>query len=293
MPVNAAKRRSFRTGAATERPICGRRPAREAVHANGDAQPRSSWDYCDRRDEFLSWAKAAGAATRLLNSPETLRWNTDKAYLLDLASAGVPVVPSRMAGDPTELRAAAAGFSGRVVVKPCVGVGGQGVVVFDSADAVTAETLGLGPWMVQPVVEYIRTEGETSVFVLGGRPVGQVRKLATGDEIRVHEEYGGRTDKVGLDAEAARIATATVTIVQRLLSTDLTYARVDLMRLPDDTLAVSELEVTEPGLYLDVAPEHAEPLCATVTQQIYAAGLAARSGPSGVARRSAVCGTIT
>ncbi len=29
---------------------------------------------------------------------------------------------------------------------------------------------------------------------------------------------------------------------------------VDMMRLPDGTLAVSELEVSEPGLYLDVLP---------------------------------------
>ena len=31
-----------------------------------------------------------------------------------------------------------------------------------------------------------------------------------------------------------------------------------MMRLPDGTLAVSELEVTEPGLYLDVLPENGD-----------------------------------
>ena len=38
----------------------------------------------------------------------------------------------------------------------------------------------------------------------------------------------------------------------------LVYARVDLLRMPDGALAVSELEVTEPGLYLDVLPANAD-----------------------------------
>ena len=36
------------------------------------------------------------------------------------------------------------------------------------------------------------------------------------------------------------------------------HGRVDLMRLADGTLAVSELELIEPGLYLDVVPGNAE-----------------------------------
>ena len=43
-----------------------------------------------------------------------------------------------------------------------------------------------------------------------------------------------------------------------MLGERLPYARVDLMRLADGELAVSELEVTEPGLYLDVLPGNAE-----------------------------------
>ncbi len=224
---------------------------------------RSTWDYLNRREEFLTWAKAVDAVTYLLNGADTLRWNTDKSYLLELAAAGVPVVPSRFAAGADDLARAAAEFPGRVVVKPCVGVGGIGVTVLNStADIDSIE--GDGPWLVQPVVESITTEGETSVLVLvlvlvlGGRVAGQIRKVATGGEIRVHPQYGGLSTPVAVTGEAAELALATVAAAERLRDVSLPYARVDLMRMPDGALALSELELTEPGLYLDVAPGHAE-----------------------------------
>ena len=107
---------------------------------------------------------------------------------------------------------------------------------------------------MQPLVESVRTEGETSVFVLGGRSVAQVRKRPGGDEVRVHEEYGGRSDAEPLAGEHAALAAEAVRVAERLLGTRLAYARADLMRLADGTLAVGELEVTEPGLYLNLVP---------------------------------------
>ena len=148
------------------------------------------------------------------------------------------------------------------VVKPCVGADGRGVVVFDGTDGGPADldeaTLGPGPWVVQPLVESVRTDGEHSVFVLGGEPVGQVRKVPAGNEIRVHETYGGSTVAVDLDPEAAALARRAVEVAERVVGSTLVYARVDLLRMPDGALAVSELEVTEPGLYLDVLPANAD-----------------------------------
>ena len=55
---------------------------------------RSTWDYTQRLPDFLAWCERVAAQTRLLNPPATVRWNTDKHYLADLAARGVPVVPS-------------------------------------------------------------------------------------------------------------------------------------------------------------------------------------------------------
>ena len=100
--------------------------------------------------------------------------------------------------------AAAVAPLGRAVVKPTVGAGGRGVVVLDGPGG---RPHGAGPWLVQPLVESVRTEGEISVFVLGGRSAAQVRKRPEGDEVRVHEEYGGRSDAEPLAPEHARLAT--------------------------------------------------------------------------------------
>ena len=194
---------------------------------------RSRWDYDARRDEFMAWA---ASVPRLMNGVEVFAWNTDKAYLVELAAAGLPVVPTFV-------------LEGAAVVKPRIGAGGRGVLVLGQ------DALGSGQVVIQPLVESVRTEGETSVFVLGGEPVSMVRKLPAGEEIRVHEQYGGTTVAVVPTDEATRLARHTVETAERILGRRLDYARVDQMRLADGTLAVSELEVTEPGLYLDLVPD--------------------------------------
>lgn len=229
---------------------------------------RSTWDYQHRREEFLAWADHVARWSHLLNGPSVFRWNTDKSYLLALAEAGLPVIPTRLLDDPADLTAVAREFDGRVVVKPRVGAGGAGVTVLESPVTAVEELVGLGaelpaaalvggPWVVQPVVESIHTAGELSVFVLDGIPVTQAVKLPGPGEIRVHGRYGGSTEAAELGAEAAVLAVETVNSAEDLLGAELPYARVDAMRLDDGRLVVSELEVTEPGLYLDVLPRNA------------------------------------
>ena len=114
--------------------------------------------------------------------------------------------------------------------------------------------LGRGPWVVQPLVESVRTVGETSVFVFGGRAASQVDKRPGGDEVRVHEEYGGSSVAVPLDPERAALAEHAVAAVGEWFGHAPAYARIDVMRW-EDAWVVSELELIEPGLYLDVDPD--------------------------------------
>ena len=226
---------------------------------------RSTWDYDGRLPEFLAWARSVGPS--LVNGVDLFAWNTDKSYLVTLGASGLPVVPTLVAEGEEDLPTAIASYD-IAVVKPCVGADGRGVVVFDVTDGGPAEldeaTLGPGPWVVQPLVESVRTEGEYSVFVLGGDAVAQVRKVPAGIEIRVHEAYGGSTLAVALDPEAAALARRAVEVTEQVVGSTLVYARVDLLRMPDGALAVSELEVTEPVLYLDVLPANADAFADTV-----------------------------
>jgi glutathione synthase/RimK-type ligase-like ATP-grasp enzyme len=228
--------------------------------AAGLVAVRSTWDYEWRREAFLAWARTV---PWMLNSADIFAWNTDKSYLPELAAAGVPVVATVLVDREDDLPAAIAEVSGardghpQAVVKPTVGAGGRGLAVVGGPDALDGSGFGPGPWVVQPMVDSVRTEGEASVFVLDGQVVSQAQKVPAAGEIRVHERYGGTTVAVPISEEAADLARRTVEVASSLLGEPLDYARVDQMRLADGTLAVSELEVTEPGLYLEVLPENA------------------------------------
>ena len=234
---------------------------------------RATWDYDARRQEFLDWA---GSVPRLLNGADVFTWNTDKAYLVELAAAGVPVVPTLLVDGEEELPAAIATLrddhGDAAVVKPRVGAGGRGVVLFDGTDGgppgLDESMLGPGPWVVQPLVESVRTEGEGSVFLLDGAVVSAAQKRTAPGEIRVHEVYGGSTNGVPVTDEAAHLARRTVAAAEAVLGHRLDYARVDHMRLADGVLAVSELEVTEPGLYLEELPGNGEAFAAMVARRL-------------------------
>lgn len=232
---------------------------------------RSVWDYERRRDEFLAWARSLGRP--LLNGFDVFAWNTDKAYLVDLEGTSLPVVPTVTVADESELAPAVASFL-PAVVKPRVGAGGRGVVVFDGEpggpEGLDESMLGMGPWVVQPLVPSVREEGETSVFTFGGRVVAQVQKNPAAGEIRVHGSYGGRSARVPVTDEAADLATRAVRVTEELLGATLAYARVDLMRAEDGTLLVSEIEATEPGFYLDLVPENAAAFGETVADVLAA-----------------------
>ena len=94
---------------------------------------RSTWDYDTRRADFLGWAREVGP--HLLHGPELFRWNTDKAYLLDLAGvSGLRVVPTVVADNLVDVRAAI-GRVGTAVVKPRHGAGGRGIVIVRDSES--------------------------------------------------------------------------------------------------------------------------------------------------------------
>lgn len=216
---------------------------------------RSTWDYHRRLGEFLTWARAVDASSRLLNGADVFAWNADKSYLRELT---VPVVPTELLDDTTLVTGLGDALErwGTVVIKPRTGAGGVGVVVAESVTDPDLEGLAAGPWIVQPLVKSVRTSGESSVFVLEGRAVAQVDKRAAGGEVRVHERYGGSSQPVAIDPARAEVAVRAVREAAGLLGADLAYARVDLMEW-EGAWVVSELELIEPGLYLDVAPANA------------------------------------
>lgn len=223
---------------------------------------RSTWDYVTRHAEFLAWTASLDPA-RLLNGADVFAWNHDKRYLTDLGD--LPVVPTLLADDRDGLAQGVRRF-GTAVVKPRVGAGGAGLLVVTDPDD---PRLGRpvrshpdypevdGPWVVQPLVESVRTHGESSVYVLDGRIGQRFDKLPGKGDVRVNEEFGGQVRAVATGDVGDLVMTAYDAMTERF-DRPMDYLRVDLLRWDGDWV-VSELELIEPGLYLDVSPANAEP----------------------------------
>ena len=164
---------------------------------------------------------------------------------------------------PAAIAEVSDGATASAVVKPRVGAGGRGVVVFDGTDGGPTEldesALGPGPWVVQPLVESVRDRGG-DLGVRARRPgrLAGAEGPGRGRDPGARGSTAARRSPCPSRDEAAELARRTVEAAGTLLGEPLDYARVDQMRLADGTLAVSELEVTEPGLYLDVLPGNAD-----------------------------------
>lgn len=224
---------------------------------------RATWDYTVRLDDFLAWTRSLDQS-RLLNGADVFEWNHDKAYLTELDP--LPVVPTRLASTGDDFARAIDEF-GTCVIKPRVSAGGVGlIVVSDPQDERLGQTISdhptyppvAGPWIAQPLVESVRTQGEVSVFVIAGQAISQVDKLPVGEEVRVHEFFGGASRPVPIDPSIAAVALEANDWLTRRFGRQLDYVRVDLLSYGDEWV-VSELELIEPGLYLDVLPANAEP----------------------------------
>ena len=220
---------------------------------------RSPWDYVERLEEFLAWVDHAGRATALWNPPALVRWNTHKAYLLELASLGAPVVPTVLLqqGSAASLAgiADAQGWNA-VVVKPAVAVGAGGAGRFDVGDPTGQRHLDTvlvdGDVLVQPYAAAIERDGEVSVVLIDGRATHAVRKTPAAGDFRIHEHHGGTFTAIDL-------ADAPVQLAERVAATlpaPALYARVDVIPI-GGTWHVIEVEATEPRLYLEHAPDSA------------------------------------
>ncbi|MFW7414844.1 ATP-grasp domain-containing protein [Demequina sp. SO4-18] len=221
---------------------------------------RSTWNYTEHLEEFLAWAERVSQVSRLMNPVETIRWNTDKRYLEDLAAQGFATVPTvfvapGQAADPQA-------FDGHIVVKPSVGAGSSGAKMFRDDPAGASAHLAVlhedgRTAMIQPYLSAVDTAGETALIYVGGEFSHAARKAAILSQ--------GMSWSTGLYADEKVVATeateAERVLADRIVASlpDLAYTRVDL--LPTDKgPVVLELELTEPSLFLALgegAPERA------------------------------------
>jgi glutathione synthase/RimK-type ligase-like ATP-grasp enzyme len=234
---------------------------------------RSTWDYPDRRDAFLAWIESL---PHVLNTPEVVRWNTDKRYLRELP---VATIPTEFAEPGAALEVPEAPF----VVKPAVGVGSIGAARYAGGDerahAHVAELHAVGKTvMVQPYVEAVDDHGELALMYVGGEFSHAVRKKPL---LRAGAEPGA-----GLYLEehisAADPSAEELALGERTLSSlpfkrdSLLYARIDLLPGP----LVLEIELTEPSLFIGYAEGAAERFADAIVAASQRLRISAENGPT-------------
>jgi glutathione synthase/RimK-type ligase-like ATP-grasp enzyme len=230
---------------------------------------RSPWDYVLRRREFLEWTRDVESLTTLVNPAAVLEENTDKGYLRTLEARGVRIVPTGWVGSADDAGRVVARMrrdhGPRVVVKPTVSSAARGTIV--TADALEAEAharlvlaQGFGV-LVQPYVDAVDDEGEISVVMIDGRATHAVRRAPALSDAP-DAAFG---ELVPLTEELAAAASAVLGAAE---SEQLLYARVDLVREPAGNLALMELELTEPTLFLTLHQPAAQALAQAVAARL-------------------------
>ena len=198
---------------------------------------------------------------RTLNPVPLLRWNSDKRYLAELGQRDVAVIPTRLveAIDEAVLASARAEFGGTLVIKPPVSASADGTFKLGPNDALPEVARGK-PMLVQPFLPSIAEEGEYSIMIFGGRFSHAIVKRPKAGDYRVQPHLGGTEEPCDAPAGAIELAHAALAAAPAKA----TYARVDMVRDSAGSLAVIELELIEPALWLQHAPDAGDSFAAAV-----------------------------
>ena len=216
---------------------------------------RSTWDYHRRLDEFDHWLTDVATHTQLWNPAEVIRWNLDKRYLVDLAANGLPIVPSEFVDSRQQnWQQRVMSFGSDIVVKPAVGAGSHGVRRFtDDHDQAINYAHELIEHRQTPLIQRylhdIDTYGEVGLVTAGGVLSHAFHKAAILDG---EPEWSG-DDHVVEVITAHLPSDQELALCERVLAVlpPTAYARIDLLPTNDGPV-ISEVELIEPSLFLDV-----------------------------------------
>jgi glutathione synthase/RimK-type ligase-like ATP-grasp enzyme len=227
--------------------------------------PLVAWGYQSDPDRWFALLdRLEREEVCVANSVPVLRWNSDKAYLEELSAKGVPTVPTRTVEALTTgaIEAAREDFGPDLVVKPPISAAAFGTYRLGPADPIPPDVAGR-TMMVQPFLRSVMDEGEYSLIYFEGVFSHAIVKNAKAGDYRVQPHLGGTEVKCDPPHGSRSVADAALASAPEQPA----YARVDLIRLNDGTLGVIELELIEPSLWLQHAPDGGASFAAAVIKR--------------------------
>lgn len=232
---------------------------------------RTTWDYFDRYPEFEAWLQEVSTKTILLNSAETIRWNIDKHYLLDLQKQGVRIPPTRFIeiGDEETLKSHFEDCKWeKAILKPAISGAARHTYLLtannvDEHEAIHSSLIAQEAMLLQEFQNSIPERGEVSMMVFGTTYSHAVLKKAKAGDFRVQDDFGGTLHPYEPNEAEIAFALKAVKAVGQLPL----YARVDVMWNNSGVLCLSELELIEPELWFRRYGPAADLLAAEVVQR--------------------------
>ena len=225
---------------------------------------RSTWDYFDKFELFKKWFNKTKNKCLMINSTETIEWNIDKHYLLDLQEHQIPIPNSEFIkrGSSIDLSLLMQKKNwNEIVVKPTISGAAKNTYRLKKE-----EIIQFGPtwekliykedFIVQEFQNNVISEGEVAMIVIGGKFTHAVLKKAKEGDFRVQDDFGGSIAIYNPNEEMVKLAEKCTRILTPIPS----YARVDIIRDNLGELAVSELELIEPELWFRLNPNAAQKL---------------------------------
>jgi hypothetical protein len=218
------------------------------------------WDYPEDPQAFLSVLKSIDESKAILvNDLALVHWALPKTYLRDLEAGGAAIVPSIWHDDMDERlleEAFAVHGTDRIIVKPVISTNATDTYLLtrERARELKSELRSVfdqRPFVVQPFIENIQSEGEFSLFYFNSEFSHATLKVPKAEDFRVQEEHGAEVLSIVPEQTLLQAGAN----VMRLVKPMPVYARADFVRGPDGRFLVMELELIEPSMYLRMDPD--------------------------------------
>ncbi|KAN0011938.1 hypothetical protein ACTFIU_000157 [Dictyostelium citrinum] len=234
---------------------------------------RSLWDYVFKIDKFLKWMKIIkDNKIKVLNDLNAIEWNLDKNYLEELKrSSEIQIVPSiyirKGENYPINVILREIEYAKQsglfkfdqlcFVFKPTLGANGYGTTKFDlyeflyypeKYETLLNHLLSTSDIIVQPFINSVIEEGETSFVFFNGKFSHSIIKKPSLNDFRVQEDHGGTVQRnINPNSNEIQIAQ---NVINKIIEEKgpILYARIDMLRI-NGILYLSESEIFEPTLY--------------------------------------------
>ncbi|EOD4833864.1 RimK family alpha-L-glutamate ligase [Campylobacter upsaliensis] len=208
--------------------------------------PLAVWDYSLEYANFLHFLnELKRAKISILNPSEILKMNADKSYLKILEEANLPIIDSIIFKQNEDFNFSQIPFQ-KAVIKPLVGQSGY-KVRFLEQKIPTKEEFPHGA-LIQPFIESVEELGEFCLIFFGGKFNYAIHRQ-TQKDWRANSNYGVKIAPLK-NPSKAHIDLA-LKALKALKSSNLLYARVDLLPQKNGKALINEVELIEPSLYFD------------------------------------------